>query len=303
MDNGIAYGYGVQIAPGTDISTICPSMKKMKQLSYKNHDYICYRPIVEADNQERVLNGFEVSESGYKADGIVVLRLSDIIEPYVSEDNTEYISELDFTNMANSFEFMNWYLIPTKNGEPVYELNNESSNYDTTVAPAADCEYWFTHADFSVGGAPIQRFYFYEMLYTAREKEFGNFKIKYNAEDKPVVYGYVGSWFSDFAWGDISNGLLQIIPVEELEKVFDVRAEAVRMAANIHSTDEKLIQAYIDDIMQYEYYYWTKSENLNPSIPQFQENVVYRYTEYDRFKGYYMIPLDKEGNEIWQVNC
>ena len=298
MDNGIAYGYGVQIAPGTDISTICPSMKKIKTLGYKNHNYICYRPMVEADNQERVLNGFEVSESGFKTDGVIVMKLADLQEPWVSEDDYSYLELLGYINTANSFEFMNWYLIPTKNGEPVYELNN-STNYDTTVAPAADCEYWFTHADFSVGGAPIERGYFYNMLYTAREKGFYNFKIMYNTTDEPAVYGYVISGFSEYARGCIYNGVLQIIPVEELEKVFDVRAEALRMAKG----DERLAEYEYEYIMQYEYYYWTSSVNVNTEeSPQFQENAVYKYTPDDLFKGYYMIPLDEKGNEIYQVN-
>ena len=256
--------------------------------------------MVEADNQERVLNGFEVSESGFKTDGVIVMKLADLQEPWVSEDDYSYLDLLYDLNDSNSFMFMNWYLVPTKNGEPVYELNNDSSNYDTTVAPAADCEYWFTHADFSVGGAPITPYTFYRMLYTARQKSFYNFKICYNETGEIIPYAYVRGYLSMVPY---TKGAVQVIPVEDLEKVYDVWAEARREAACIHSTDEKLIQAYYDDFMKYDFYYWCKSEDVvDDYLIQFQDNAAFRNSPDDILKNYYFLPLDKEGNEIRQLN-
>ena len=50
--NGMAYGYGVQIAPSSDVRTICPSFTKLKASEYTSeYEFICYRPVVEEDEE------------------------------------------------------------------------------------------------------------------------------------------------------------------------------------------------------------------------------------------------------------
>ena len=162
MRNGIAYGYGVQVIPGSDVTIVAEGMKKLSANGYKKLNYIAYRPLVEDDNLDYVLKNFSSAEGAYKTDVSVVAKIKDIIESDEDKNKDEafYLKDLDSINALNSFQFFNWYLIPVDDKGRKFELNYVEDNYDTTINTEVKSKYWINNNQLTSGGAAIDRITF-----------------------------------------------------------------------------------------------------------------------------------------------
>ena len=136
--NGMAYGYGVQIAPSSDVRTICPSFTKLKASEYTSeYEFICYRPVVEEDEEGEVLENYEEIDLESKSDEFFVVGIDEIIA--LDESNiakSGYESEFNSKNPTYEFNYYGWYLVPVDaEGNEVLELNNnaEFSSVKTNV--------------------------------------------------------------------------------------------------------------------------------------------------------------------------
>lgn len=284
MKMGVAYGYGVQIAPGAEVKTLCPNMTNLDASYYKFDQFLCYRPIVEDDSQEEVLAGFDVTYGAYKDGDIVVMDMEDIIEP--ERIDTNYMSELLWANEFNPFNFVNWYLVPIdEKGNEIYEMNtNEYTEVKTSFEPT----YWFTNEELLADGRELRREDFYAFLKTAEFFGFSNFKFIYSED--VVYYGFNNG---NFGYGFCTpTGTAQIVP-----------------GTDITILNPNLYQSYIDSGYSEEeanalvehwknstYIAWIKEELVKETV----ENDIL-YSGYYVLSNYYMIPLDENGNEILKL--
>lgn len=296
MREGLAYGYGCQLIPSEDISEVCTGMKKLKRSEYTSqYENILWRPLVADDNSEKVLAAFDLTNSAYKNDTVLISAIDDQIIRSTIDINGELSSDdvfdLRADNCDNPFNHMNWYLIPIdKDGNPVYSLGNE---FDTSVTAAAITEYWFDNSVLTSGGAPIPAWSFEAFVNCAKALGWEDFTIRYNEVDsEPVYYSYVNTGM--IAASTFSGGAVQIIHAADLPNVVDLETICLGQAYG----DEALAKTYYQEFIRedvYPYYYVV--------LPQFDSrdltgNDFYIWSTGDHHRGYYVIPLDRDGNEI-----
>ena len=283
MREGFAYGFGIQLIPSSDISEVCPGMKKLKASTYKmNNDYLAYRPLVAADDTEDVLSSYEVTIDAYKEDKVIIAGINKIIEPDTDPGSSLYMSDLEFGNEYNVFNFIGWYLIPIdEEGNQILELN--TAEHNTSVTPAAEIEYWFTNVELEGEVAPIVRWLFNEFVFTARQFNMPDFKVVYNNNhDEPLLYGFTRGTNLDLF--NLGKGTVQIIPTSEIVNVIDVEARCVDVAD---------YEYYLNEVAN-PYYYVTLGENDRRDL---DENAFYIWSKNDSYNVYFLVPLDEDGNE------
>jgi len=296
MREGLAYGYGCQLIPSEDISEVCTGMKKLKRSEYTSqYENILWRPLVADDNKENVIAAFDVTNSAYKNDTVVIAAIDDQIIRSTININGELSSndvyDLYGDNIDNPFNHMNWYLVPIdEGGNQIFSLGKE---FDTSVIATTEIEYWFDNSDLTSGGAPISRHSFEGFIECARALGWKDFTIKYNEVDsEPVYYSYVNNGMITAT--TFKGGAVQIIHAAELPNVVDLETICLRQAYG----DEELAQVYYKEFLRediYPYYYVV--------LPQFDSrdltgNDFYLWSTGDHHRGYYVIPLDSDGNEI-----
>ena len=283
MRNGLAYGYGVQIIDSNNVTKVCPSMKRGPASQFIMDKYAVFRPEVPADSEPRVLESFEVADLCKKSDGQIVAGLWDLTEV---DPSNEF--DLEWLNRDNSFNFMNWYLIPIKDGEAIDEPYN-LGQYNLSTEPGAEIEYWFTNDE--LGEIIVRRDVFYDYVNTAKQLGIKKFKIEYNDNVKePIIYSFV-----DHVGGHSvqykKHTAYQVIPLADLDKVVDVEA----WTENSATTKEDLLWT----IQSKKYYFWTLRENeiSDEPIPDyFYTSVLWEYLG-DTYDGHVMIPLTEDGEE------
>ena len=300
MRNGIAYGYGVQVIPGSDVTTVAEDMKKLTAYGYKKLNYIAYRPLVEDDNLDYVLKNFSSAEGAYKTDVSVVAKIKDITESKEDKNKDEayYLNNLDSINALNSFQFFNWYLIPVdSNDHQKYELNYSKNNYDTSVEAAAESKYWVDNKQLTSGGVPIDRITFNSFVLTAKQFEMPGIKIVYNnSETTPRYYSFIRG-----VNGAELNKLvaLQVIKTVDVIDVIDVYSACLKEAKGDESLAEVYYRSKWLNPNFNPLYYWTLAENTYSDTTE--KNFVYRRSSMDKYKDYAMIPLDENGREDLRV--
>ncbi|MBR2241353.1 MAG: hypothetical protein IJ890_08275 [Clostridia bacterium] len=297
MREGLAYGYGCQLIPSEDISEVCTGMKKLKRSEYTSqYDNILWRPLVADDNSENVVAAFDVTNSAYKNDSVVIAGIDNVIEPTNANygDGDFYLFEFADENANNAFNFINWYLIPIdENDNQILEIGNE---FDTSVTAAATIEYWFDNTQLACGGAPISRGEFNGFVACARAFGFDAFTIKYNESDsEPVYYSFVNSGIGTDSTR--IGGAVQIIHPADLPNVVDLEAIALEQAYG----DPEEAKYYYDYFTSEQYqslYYWTLAQFDSEET---EGNVFYQESPIDHHRGYYMVPLDSDGNEVLKL--
>ena len=283
MREGLGYGYGVQIISSSDIATIAPSMNNMDRLNLTWNEYVCYRPVLDVDNESRVLESFDVATSAKKSNNKIIMAIEDIMEPDDS-DSDSYESDLLMENISNSFEFINWYLIPVDSkGNEINEIPDESK-YNLATTPAAQLEYWFTNEQLEADGETvISSALLNAFVYTARQFNMPDFKIVFNDSEEPILYAFGGA-LQDVQ--TLVKGKTQIISNADLFDLIDIESRGYT-ASDIE---------YLQDEASHPYYYWTVIENTSEE-PQDDNVAFYYYNPWDNFNTYLLIPLDEEGND------
>ena len=295
MHNGIAYGYGVQIVSGTDVKGICPTMDNFTASDFEWNQYMCYRPLVEEDNAEKVMMNYEESYGSYRdfETGLVGMMIDDIIEPtYIY---TEYIVLLKDENKFNPFEFINWYLIPIdENGEPVYELNK--GEYTVTKTSVVS-NYWWTIEELTPGSIILPRESFYRFVKTMDVYNFEDANVEFVYSEENVYYAYSdGDIRTDIGKCEIA---LQMIPTTDLVNL-DPNIYQKYIDKGYSETEAKDI---VDDIMRtkHDYYVWTYSDYVEDNQISQGEELFY-ITAYRHYPlDFYMVILDENGNPVEEI--
>ena len=296
MRNGIAYGYGVQVAPSADVQSVAENMKKLTAAQYKKNDYIAYRPLVAADNLDYVLENYASTDAAYKAEKNVVMKLTNIKEPTTSKDDyAHYLLELVDANLNNTFEFMNWYLVPIKNNVRNLELGYGNNTINTNVSPAVETKYWFSNETLTSGGAPIQKFCFDRYINTAKQLKIDAFKIVYNdSETVPVFYSFVVK-SADLAL-PTEKVAVQIVKGNDISEMVDLMAWCLDIADG----NETMAKIRYDEYINAKRWYWTLKENDSKAKPV-EKYAIYSESAFDNFKEYIMIPLNKDGSDDLRI--
>lgn len=288
MRNGIAYGYGVQVVPGTDISKIAENINPLTASVYEKYNYIAFRPLVDDDNNDYVLRNFWSSESSFKTDENVILKIKNVVESEENklENESNYVSDLEIKNEMNSFQFCNWYLIPIDESRQKRELNLNYDNFDINVQAGATSKYWIDNTQLYCGDEPISRLLFNRYLDTAKQFDMPGFKIKYNnSEKEPMEYSFIGTDLKNVN----SEIAVQVIPTNDILQLVDVYAITLKEL----NGDEKLAEMFYLHWISKLYnphYYWTKDSRS-------EENVFFKFDRKDNYKNYVLVPLDENGNE------
>ena len=293
MKNGISYGYGVQVAPSEDISTLCPEMKKLVQAEYKQNEFICYRPIIDDDNKANVLEGFDVTDSAYKnSTGIVVMAIN---------EGTDFQGNIEY----NVFSSSNWYLVPIEgNEQEIYELNYKET-YDLTQTVVEEPKYWFTNTELSPGDKTMPKERFYEFIATAEMLGLENMKFV-NSNDIQH-YGFAPGLLA-FSVSEY-KGDAQIIPATDL---LIVEPDLLEQYLDAGYTESSAQLRVADDTNPevHPYYAWIPKELLiidNDSTSDDHRDIyVFNDVTYElqitiNNDLWWMIPTDESGNEILKV--
>ena len=276
MNEGLAYGYGVQIVEKEKVLELCPTIDFFDEwdIRYSDNTLCCFRPIVPADSEERVLESFENEWTiTRKSDGIIIAQISDLLEndPYKVNDQ-------------NPFNYKNWYIIPTENGEPIDEPIN-SGEYNTSAEPGSTIEYWFTPDELN----NISRYAFYGFIKKARQLHIPNMKFDYAKLD--VMYGFMYQKVLSGAlplYNADGTGCAQLVPGSDVYSLINV---------------EKYCEYYDyreEYVTQFEYW-WT---TLDDAREFYSDNSDIYYTAIKQFgesdtlnPEWIMIPLTEDGEE------
>ena len=270
-------------------------MKKLTASQYKKNDYILYRPLVADDNLDYVLENLGSAEGAYKAETNVVMKLKNIVEPATSKDNYNYyLSELDYSNIYNSFEFMNWYLVPIDDNGQKLELAYTNNTYNVNVSAAVETKYWFSNETLTSGGAPIERFCFNEYINTAKQFNIDAFKIVYNDSTEPVFYSFIGKGLSLACPSE--NVAVQIVHGEDITKLINLKEYCLK----ITNGDENLATIRYNEYVNNKCWYWTLKEN-DKYFSVDGKYAFYDNSGLDDYTSYIMVPLKEDGSEDLRI--
>jgi hypothetical protein len=300
MMNGIAYGYGVQIAEGSDIAKVGIGMPKIDQLDYKTDDYLCYRPLVSDDNLDRVLNGG--SKSAYRLNDRVVIAIEDVIQPDEYEPGDQnYAFELVNANEYNEFEISNWYLIPLDDEDnQVLELNS-MTRINTGVEAGYNLKYWFTYEDlFAEDQTQIALSTFKAYLNTAIQYNFEDCKIVFNnSSTEPIFYSFA-SRGKLHGLGDLKKGAaVQIIHTEDIEKIYNLKQSCLDEANGDEQRFNERYNWFLNNNI-HPCWYCTLAENNKNTYTDNRKYAFYYYDSWDEYDDYVLIPL-KNGQEDLRI--
>lgn len=294
MTEGYAYGYGVQVLSSDKIYDFAPEKSKLEKSTFKyGYEFLLYRPILEDDNDPKVLSSFELTTDAFKSnDSLLISGMRKIIENTNYEPGEEgYEREIETCNAQNPVEFMGWYLVPVdENGEKVEEVPKE---FDTSIKPAKSIRYWFTNEQLCSAGFNILLPVFNIYIETAYLYDMPNFKIVYNNDkENPILYSFEkGGTVTD---NGIIVGAPQVLPYYDLPKVVDLYKFCLEYAQGSEKAATQLEEIILEGKFTPFYYVTLKDNDRNNPI----QNVVYiPDIDVDFHKLYVMIPLDEEGNE------
>lgn len=274
---GMAYGYGVQIVNPEDllkldIDTIPDGQEDAitGTWAYGWHGYI--RPIVPADMQTTVL---EASKN-----------------TWASRRSQKYIicgdGEGDPDERANDepIDCHNWYLVDRNSDD----INLGAYNLDT--APGATSKYYLSYDKMS-GLNLCSRTEFQLYMEYADYLNLPDYKIVRNSEKyTPIEYAFVCSNRMQAIVGiELARfACRQIVPTSQLSKVVDPNGNW-----------QQDISYNIFDEEKYPYFFWTPKEFTDYTWNEAYQVAYFLYDDYnlrnEGWIGFYMIPLDEEGNE------
>ena len=274
---GMAYGYGVQIVNPEDllkldIDTIPDGQEDAitGTWAYGWHGYI--RPIVPADMQTTVL---EASKNTWAS------RRS---QKYIICGDGE--GDPDERAKDEPIDCHNWYLVDRNSNE----INLGEYNLDT--APGATSKYYLSYDKMS-GLNLCSRTEFQLYMEYADYLNLPDYKIVRNSEKyTPIEYAFVCSDRMEAIVGiELARfACRQIVPTSQLSKVVDPNGNW-----------QEDISYDIFDEEKYPYIFWTPKEFTDYTWNEAYQVAYFLYDDYnlrnEGWIGFYMIPLDKEGNE------
>lgn len=274
---GMAYGYGVQIVNPEDllkldIDTIPDGQEDAitGTWAYGWHGYI--RPIVPADMQTTVL---EASKNTWAS------RRS---QKYIICGDGE--GDPDERAKDEPIDCHNWYLVDRNSNE----INLGEYNLDT--APGATSKYYLSYDKMS-GLNLCSRTEFQLYMEYADYLNLPDYKIVRNSEKyTPIEYAFVCSDRMEAIVGiELARfACRQIVPTSQLSKVVDPNGNW-----------QEDISYNIFDEEKYPYFFWTPKEFTDYTWNEAYQVAYFLYDDYnlrnEGWIGFYMIPLDEEGNE------
>lgn len=300
--NGISYGLGMQVIPGSEVKTVATDMKNMKALAYKKRDYIAYRPIVEEDDRDFILANFASTESGYKSsNGIFVAGIDNITIPQnlPGQPQSQFPVTLETENEYNMFEFSNWYLIPIdENGNEILEIGYQNNTFDNTVKPAVETKYWVPNeqlvTDTPGGQVKIKKVAFDGYIRAAKELNIPGIRLVYNTTSDPIYYSFVSHHAYAYYIQSDKIGLQTMPGSDILAFEPDLKEKLIKR----YGGDEELAQQELEAELNLKYVFWSLSKHYTGGDPVLNDYWIY-YNWYDNpFKdAYIMIPLDENGND------
>lgn len=274
---GMAYGYGVQIVNPEDllkldIDTIPDGQEDAitGTWAYGWHGYI--RPIVPADMQTTVLEASKNTWASRRSQKYIICGDGD--------------GDPDERANDEPIDCHNWYLVDRNSTE----INLGEYNLDT--APGATSRYYLSFEKMS-GLNLCRRAEFENYVKYADYLNLPDFKIVYNSDKyKPVEYSFTSNDRMEAIVGiELARfACRQIVPTSQLSKVVDPNGNW-----------QEDISYNIFDEEKYPYFFWTPKEFTDYTWNEAYQVAYFLYDDYnlrnEGWIGFYMIPLDEEGNE------
>mgnify|MGYP004674026615 CR=1 FL=1 len=274
---GMAYGYGVQIVNPEDllkldIDTIPDGQEDAitGTWAYGWHGYI--RPIVPADMQTTVLEASKNTWASRRSQKYIICGDGD--------------GDPDERAKDEPIDCHNWYLVDKNSNE----INLGEYNLDT--APGATSKYYLSYDKMS-GLNLCSRTEFQLYMEYADYLNLPDYKIVRNSEKyTPIEYAFVCSDRMEAIVGiELARfACRQIVPTSQLSKVVDPNGNW-----------QEDISYDIFDEEKYPYFFWTPKEFTDYTWNEAYQVAYFLYDDYnlrnEGWIGFYMIPLDKEGNE------
>lgn len=274
---GMAYGYGVQIVNPEDllkldIDTIPDGQEDAitGTWAYGWHGYI--RPIVPADMQTTVLEASKNTWASRRSQKYIICGDGD--------------GDPDERAKDEPIDCHNWYLVDRNSNE----INLGEYNLDT--APGATSKYYLSYDKMS-GLNLCSRTEFQLYMEYADYLNLPDYKIVRNSEKyTPIEYAFVCSDRMEAIVGiELARfACRQIVPTSQLSKVVDPNGNW-----------QEDISYNIFDEEKYPYFFWTPKEFTDYTWNEAYQVAYFLYDDYnlrnEGWIGFYMIPLDKEGNE------
>ena len=212
-----------------------------------------------------------------------------LYSPEGDENYRFYLFELQGDNDNNSFEFINWYLIPMNNGEEIQEINYKKNDIDTSVKPGAVSKYWVSNEELTSGGVPVERYVFQTFVNTAKKLDLPGFKVAFNnSSTEPMFYSFARTGLHSID-GSVEQAY-QIIRGQDLAQIIDLKAESLRICYG----NEDLAQRFYNDCVNDKCWYVVNDD---------ENKVIWTSYNYqtDDFENYIMIPLKADGSEDLRV--
>lgn len=274
---GMAYGYGVQIVNPEDllkldIDTIPDGQEDAitGTWAYGWHGYI--RPIVPADMQTTVLEASKNTWASRRSQKYIICG--------------DGAGDPDERANDEPIDCHNWYLVDRNSNE----INLGEYNLDT--APGATSKYYLSYDKMS-GLNLCSRTEFQLYMEYADYLNLPDYKIVRNSEKyKPIEYAFVCSDRMEAIVGiELARfACRQIVPTSQLSKVVDPNGNW-----------QQDISYNIFDEEKYPYFFWTPKEFTDYTWNEAYQVAYFLYDDYnlrnEGWIGFYMIPLDEEGNE------
>lgn len=274
---GMAYGYGVQIVNPEDllkldIDTIPDGQEDAitGTWAYGWHGYI--RPIVPADMQTTVLEASKNTWASRRSQKYIICGDGD--------------GDPDERAKDEPIDCHNWYLVDKNSNE----INLGEYNLDT--APGATSKYYLSYDKMS-GLNLCSRTEFQLYMEYADYLNLPDYKIVRNSEKyTPIEYAFVCSDRMEAIVGiELARfACRQIVPTSQLSKVVDPNGNW-----------QEDISYDIFDEEKYPYFFWTPKEFTDYTWNEAYQVAYFLYDDYnlrnEGWIGFYMIPLDEEGNE------
>ena len=274
---GMAYGYGVQIVNPEDllkldIDTIPDGQEDAitGTWAYGWHGYI--RPIVPADMQTTVLEASKNTWASRRSQKYIICGDGD--------------GDPDERAKDEPIDCHNWYLVDRNSNE----INLGEYNLDT--APGATSKYYLSYDKMS-GLNLCSRTEFQLYMEYADYLNLPDYKIVRNSEKyTPIEYAFVCSDRMEAIVGiELARfACRQIVPTSQLSKVVDPNGNW-----------QEDISYNIFDEEKYPYFFWTPKEFTDYTWNEAYQVAYFLYDDYnlrnEGWIGFYMIPLDEEGNE------
>ena len=265
MEQGLAYGYGIQVLPSAELENMNSGLSKLNRKAMMRASFITYRPIVEDDNKAEVLasceNGWEVKTP----DGNFVTAFT-LLE---GED-------FEYSNRYEKFEYQNWYLIPVdENGNEVLENSYyEGREYNVVEAAGEGIYCWQNSGKY----LNLTRESFKNIIKLSNDRKFN-----YEIQESNVIIPYALTTSSLSIYGD---EYIQYVPTQDYLEVYDLQEAVMRIYE-----DEKLAKEVYES--------WIVSEMITIHNNDNYTDVKIGFGLCD--SEYYIVPVDEEGKALREI--